>query len=169
MMSWKGVGELMTDGQKASVAAPRQIAEVRAFAEDWYRQLDEHGPASNIAPLVLDQGLEYVVPEATLRSRKEFVDWYAGGNGHPGVINLYFDEVHTIVSMEAMPGSQYAQVKLVVNWQGRRWRAPAPRSQWFGFDSFQTWNLVRSRETTKLVLARYVVDKLQPMPGSPSL
>jgi hypothetical protein len=38
-------------------------------------------------------------------------------------------------------------VEVVVNWQLRRWRPPAPRSEWLGFDAFQTWEVVRSPET----------------------
>ncbi|MBV8348257.1 MAG: hypothetical protein JOZ49_12180, partial [Mycolicibacterium sp.] len=75
--------------------------EIEAFAADWYRKLDEHVPAGDIMPMVLDEGLEFVVPEATLRSRREFGDWYAGGGDHPGVINLFFDEVHTLSLVEA--------------------------------------------------------------------
>jgi hypothetical protein len=44
--------------------------EIEAFARDWYRMFDEHVPADEIAPMVVDDGLEYIVPEATLRSRK---------------------------------------------------------------------------------------------------
>lgn len=159
----------MANGQNLGTMALLQIGEIRALVGEWYRKLDEHVPATDIAPLVLDEGLGFVVPETSLRSRKEFVDWYAGGNGHPGVINLFFDEVHTLMRVEATPGGQRVQVKVVVNWQARRWRAPAPRSQWIGFDAFQTWDLVRSPETAKPVIARYVVDALEPMPGSPSV
>ena len=143
--------------------------EIEAFAADWYRKLDEHVPAGDIMPMVLDEGLEFVVPEATLRSRREFGDWYAGGGDHPGVINLFFDEVHTLSLVEATSEGPDANVTVVVNWQGRRWTAPAPRSQWFGFDAFQTWRMVRSPETARPVIARYVVDELRPMPGSPPL
>ena len=148
---------------------PLSRAEIEAFAADWYRKLDEHVPAADITPLVLDEGLEFVVPEATLRSRQEFGWWYAGGGGHPGVINLFFDEVHTLSQVEARSEGPVAEVKVVVNWQGRRWTAPAPRSQWFGFDAFQTWRIIRSPETGRPVIARYVVDELRPMPGSPPL
>ena len=78
--------------------------EIEAFAADWYRKLDEHVPAADIVPLVLDQGLEFVVPEATLRSRNEFGQWLVGGGGHPGVYNLFFDEVHTLSRVEVQPG-----------------------------------------------------------------
>ena len=152
-------------------ANPLDISRIRVFATDWYRKLDLHVQASELAPLVLDQGLQFVIPEATLKSRAEFGAWYAGGDGHPGVINLFFDEVHTLRSVEAAggDGDGRAQVKVVVNWQARRWRAPAPRSQWIGFDAFQTWEMVQSTETGRPVIARYVVDELRPMPGSPPL
>jgi hypothetical protein len=159
----------MASERAGGAEGPPTRDEIEAFAADWYRKLDEHVPAPDIVPLVLDQGLEFVVPEATLRSRNEFGDWYAGGGGHPGVINLFFDEVHTLSRVEAKPGGQRVEVKVVVNWQARRWRPPSPRSQWIGFDAFQTWELVRSPQTGSPVIARYVVDELRPMPGSPLL
>ena len=159
----------MADQGTGAVSAAPTSEEIGAFAADWYRKLDEHVPGPEITPLVLDQGLEFVVPEATLRSRQEFGDWYAGGGGHPGVINLFFDEVHTLSLVEATSNGARARVRVVVNWQARRWTAPAPRSQWIGFDAFQTWEIVRSQETGRPVIARYVVDELRPMPGSPPL
>jgi hypothetical protein len=159
----------MASERAGGAEGPPTRDEIDAFAANWYRKLDEHVPAPEIVSLVLDQGLEFVVPEATLRSRNEFGDWYAGGGGHPGVINLFFDEVHTLSRVEAMPGGQRVEVKVVVNWQARRWRPPSPRSQWIGFDAFQTWELVRSPQTGSPVIARYVVDELRPMPGSPLL
>ena len=132
---------------EAAAPEPLRRDEIEAFAADWYRKLDEHVPAADIVPLVLDEGLEFVVPEATLRSRREFGHWYAGGGGHPGVINLFFDEVHTLSQLEVRSWGSVSEVKVVVNWQGRRWTVSAPRSQWFGFDFFQTWRMVRSPET----------------------
>jgi hypothetical protein len=58
---------------------PLRRNEIEVFAADWYRKLDEHVPAAEIAPLVLDWGSEFVVPEAILRSRRQF-------GGQPGVI-----------------------------------------------------------------------------------
>ena len=112
--------------------APLRREEINAFASDWYRKLDEHVPVADIMPLVLDQGLEFVVPEATLRSRREFGDWYAGGDDHPGVINLFFDEVHTLSLVEPNLEGPNAEVKVVVNWQGRRWTAPVPAASGSG-------------------------------------
>ena len=36
---------------------PLRRDEIEAFAADWYHKLDEHVPAADIMPLVLDQGL----------------------------------------------------------------------------------------------------------------
>ena len=155
--------------ERAAGGGSATRAEIDAFAADWYHKLDEHVPGPEITPLVLDEGLEFVVPEATLRSRQEFGWWYAGGGGHPGVINLFFDEVHTLSGVEATADGAVARVKVVVNWQARRWRPPASRSQWIGFDVFQSWEVVRSPETGRLMIARYVVDELRPTPGSPPL
>jgi hypothetical protein len=47
--------------QRAGQSPPR-CAEIEGFAADWYRKLDEHVAAADIAPLVLDRGLEFVVP-----------------------------------------------------------------------------------------------------------
>jgi hypothetical protein len=55
-----------------------------------------------------------------------------------------------------------------VNWQARIWNAPAPRSAWLGFDARQTWQVVTDAAGNPRI-ATYVVDGLDPMPGSASL
>jgi hypothetical protein len=148
---------------------PPTREEIEAFARDWYRMFDEHVPVDEIAPMVVDDGLEYIVPEATLRSRNEFRQWYEGGGDYRGVISLYFDEVHTLARVAVSGSAARPSVEVVVNWQLRRWRPPAPRSEWLGFDVFQTWAVVRSPETGRVVIARYVVNEMRSMPGSPAL
>lgn len=46
------------------------------------------------------------------------------------------------------------------------WQRPAPRSEWLGFDAYQTWELVRSSGGHGMLIDRYVVDALSPMTGS---
>jgi hypothetical protein len=137
--------------------------EVWAFAADWYRKLDEHVPAAEIVPMVADAGLEFYLPEGVLRGRDAFRQWYEG------VITLFFDEVHTLRSVGVASLGDGAECKVVVNWQARRWRPPAPRSEWIGFDAYQTWQMVRSPAGGQPLITRYVVDELRPMPGSPPL
>lgn len=136
--------------------------ELWAFAADWYRKLDEHVPAGEIAPMVADD-VEFHLPEGVLHGRAEFQRWYEG------VIALFFDEVHTLRSVAAVSTSDGAEVKVVVNWQARRWRPPSPRSQWIGFDAYQTWLVVRHPSFGYPTIKRYAVDDLPPMPGSPPL
>lgn len=139
-------------------------AELWAFAADWYRKLDEHVPAGDITWMVAETGLEFVLPEGVLRGRDEFARWYEG------VIRVFFDEVHTLDSVE-VTGADHTgtAVKVVVNWQARRWRPPSPRSEWIGFDAYQTWRVARHSSFGYPMITRYVVDELRPMPGSPPL
>jgi hypothetical protein len=67
------------------------------------------------------------------------------------------------------PRGDRADVKLVVNWQAKIWDPPEARSKWLGFDAYQTWVVTRSPRTGKPVVSTYIVDKLDPMPGSASL
>lgn len=141
-------------------------ARVAAFAAEWYRNLDEHVPPPVLAALVVEEGLEFVVPEGTLRTREEFTHWYAGGDGFPGVINVFFDETHTVMGAEPTFGEGRVNVEVVVNWQFRRWHPPAPRSEWGGFDVSQSWELVPGPTPEGFLVARYVVTEMKPMPGS---
>jgi len=115
-------------------------AEVRDFVTDWYRKLDVHAPIDEVAPLVAeeDEGLEMKFPEATLRKRDDFKGlldtWY----------HRFFDEVHTLKELDISTEGDRAEVKLCVNWQLKIWDPPEPKSQWLGFDAYQTWVVVRS-------------------------
>ena len=119
--------------------------------------------------MLSDRELEFHLPEAVLRDQAAFRNWYQGGGDLPGVINLFFDEVHTLSSVGPSRSGERAIVEVVVNWQARRWRPPSPRSWWIGFDAFQTWEMIRSATTGQPVIARYVVNELRPMAGSPPL
>ncbi len=144
--------------------APITQSEAETFAAEWYRLLDEHAPADAVAGLV-DPEVEFVFPEGPTHGVAEFRGWY------DGVIRLFFDEVHTLRSVEVSPGPDgtATTARVVVNWQARRWSPPAARSQWIGFDAYQTWAMIRSPATGHPVIARYVVDELRPMLGSPPL
>lgn len=148
---------------------PLSRQEIEAFAVEWYRKLDEHVPAEEIVPMVSDRELEFHLPEAVLRDQAAFRNWYQGGGDLPGVINLFFDEVHTLSFVGPSWSGERAIVEVVVNWQARRWRPPSPRSWWIGFDAFQTWEMIRSATTGRPVIVRYVVNELRPMAGSPPL
>lgn len=154
-------------------ARPTQHAltreEIESFAREWYRKLDEHGPATEIVSMISNQDLAFHLPEGVLTTREAVREWYEGGPSMRGVINIFFDEVHTLRRVAVSWSGEGALVDVVVNWQARLWQPPSPRSRWIGFDAYQRWEMTRSPETGAPVINRYVVNELRPMPGSPSL
>lgn len=146
--------------------------EIEKFVAEWFRKLDLHVPADQLLPLVADSNLEMRFPERQVNGLEEFRDWYAGdpaGERSMGVIHLFFDEVHTVDRLAVSWRDERALVDIVVNWQARRWRAPAARSEWVGFIAYQHWEMIRSVSTGCPVISRYVVNELRPLPGSQPL
>ena len=142
---------------------PLSVEEVRGLARDWYLKLDVHAPMVELLPMLLDKGMEMRFPEGILKGWAEFEGWYQG------VTRIFFDEVHELKEVNVTISGDTANVKVVVNWQARRWKPPAAKSEWLGFDAYQTWEVKRSRETQKPVIATYIVDELRPMKGSVAL
>lgn len=146
--------------QAGSGEAPASGA-IAAFAAEWYSKLDQHVPTADLLPMLADA--EFVLPETTFRGAAAFARWYEG------VIAIFFDEIHTVTSVAVERRGERALVDVIVNWQARRWRPPAPRSQWIGFDAYQQWEMAASPATGSPVITRYIVNELRPMPGSPAL
>ena len=88
------------------MGTPLNEKEVKAFVDEWYRKLDVHAPAEELVPLVADEDLEMKFPEATLRGKAAFKDWYEG------VIRKFFDEVHDMKDLEITVAGDDAAVKL---------------------------------------------------------
>lgn len=138
-------------------------ASIRAMAEKWYRLLDVHAPVTEFLPL-LHADLKMVFPEATLQGPGAFSEWLAV------VVRIFFDEEHTVKSVKAdFTSPDTANVKVVVNWKAKRWKAPAARSEQLDFDAYQTWVVKAAPQTGAPVIATYIVDKLDPQPGSVAL
>ena len=83
---------------------PLTEAEIGPFVTAWYLALDQHAPAEECLKLVADD-VQMIFPEKTLHGSRDFAAWYAGGayaDGEvaPGVINIFFDENHNVVSVE---------------------------------------------------------------------
>lgn len=154
----------MTAGNDPQRPPPLDKAQVEAFVADWYRLLDAHAPADELVARVAELGLEMQLPEGTLSGVEAFRQWYEG------VIRLFFDEAHTLKTVEVtLQPDGGAAADIVVNWQARRWWPPARNSQWIGFDAYQHWVLAHSPATGRPVITRYIVDRMEPMPGSPPL
>jgi hypothetical protein len=138
--------------------------EIEDLADRWYKALDVHAPVEELYAMLLDDGNEMMWPEGPTHGHKEFNDdWYQR------VIRIFFDEVHTITKVDSKIDGDSADVEVVVNWQAKVWNPPEPKSKFLGFDAYQTWVVVRSPETGKAVIKRYVVDNLEPMEGSATL
>ena len=80
-----------------SESIPISEAEARELAEIWYQYLDVHVPVNYFVPLLADEGLTMIFPEGTMVGFAEFKGWY------DGVINTFFDEVHTLKEVKVTP------------------------------------------------------------------
>ncbi|MEU3454708.1 nuclear transport factor 2 family protein [Micromonospora sp. NPDC006766] len=138
-------------------------AAIRAMVADWYAALDRHVDLDEALTYLAADGLEMRFPEATARGHGGFADWYKA------VTNRFFDEVHTVTSVDVSNlNIGRADLKVVVNWQASIWTPPAAKSQWLGFDAYQTWEVVAGPASAPQIKT-YTVDRLDPMPGSASL
>ncbi|MFM2303593.1 MAG: hypothetical protein RLZZ135_1003 [Cyanobacteriota bacterium] len=138
-------------------------SEVKQLVDDWYLKLDVHAPISEILPLLAGETLEMQLPETTLHGLDAFQSWY------DRVIHTFFDEVHTLQTLDIAINGDRADVHLVVRWEASRWNAPAPKSERLAFDAVQRWVVGRSPQTQQPAIVTYIVDSLTPLPGFPNL
>ncbi len=145
------------------MSTPLTEAEVRAFAEAWYRKLDVHDPLDEYRPL-LAEDVEMVFPEATVYGFEGYTGWYNA------VINIFFDEMHTVKEVTLLDVRETdADVKVVVQWEASAWVPPQATSRRIKCDAYQTWVVQRSSTTRQPIVARYVVDSLDFAEGSANL
>ena len=137
--------------------------EVRQLVNDWYVKLDVHAAVEKMLLMLAKDTLVMQLPEVTLHGLDEFKSWY------DHIVHTFFDEVHTMQSLDIATTSQQAEVQLVVRWEASRWNAPAPNSQRLAFDVAQRWVIKRSPDTQNLVIDTYIVDALTPLEGFPNL
>jgi len=132
------------------------------FAVAWYTALDRHDELDSVLTMLAPEGLEMRFPEATARGYSGFTEWY------DAVTTRFFDEVHTVrrVDVVSVEGST-AEVKVLVNWQARMHEGQDAKSKWLGFDAYQTWIVIAGPAGPQI--KTYIVDRLEPMPGSASL
>jgi hypothetical protein len=133
------------------VAAGISEDQIRKMATAWYQALDMHVPTDQICRLLADPDVEMVFPEKTLHGLNNFVAWYSGGTYSDGqetkgVINIFFDENHNVVSVEPAINGETADVKVVVAWQASWFEGPATKSKRTSLDATQTWKVRRSNK-----------------------
>ncbi|MCF8167440.1 MAG: hypothetical protein K9J77_02350 [Rhodoferax sp.] len=138
-------------------------SEIQTLAADWYKKLDVHAPLVEILPLLADEGLEMVFPEATVRGLAGFEGWYER------VIRIFFDEVHTLKLVSAEIGEDSASVHVVVDWAASVWSPPEAKSARIMLDADQTWVVKRSLTSGKPMITSYTVNSLSYHEGSAKL
>lgn len=142
---------------------PITAEEIEQLARDWYRKLDVHVPMVDLLPNLADKELVMKFPEATIHGHAGFEGWYQG------VIRIFFDEKHTVRSVESKPSGGQMEVKVLVRWEASRWRPPAANSDRIIADAYQTWTVRRSETTSQLLVTSYTVDRFEYVEGSAKL
>ena len=150
---------------------------LKAFAADWYLALDNHAPTAELGTFLTDD-VQMVFPEKTLTGGiSDFKAWYSGGKyadgaTAPGVINIFFDENHNVVSVGAAAGANRSgdqlDIRVVVAWQASWFVAPATKAKRTSLDATQAWTLKRSNKNRfGIVIARYnaMVEPFAYAPG----
>ena len=134
---------------------------IKRFAAAWYLALDNHAPSEELEALLTDQ-VQMIFPEKTLPGLADFRAWYAGGKysdgtDAPGVINIFFDENHNVVSVNRTGGSGNAvEVDVVVAWQASWFEKPATKAKRTSLDATQAWTLEPSKKNKHgMAISRY--------------
>ncbi|NML64399.1 hypothetical protein HHL22_04190 [Hymenobacter sp. RP-2-7] len=135
---------------------------IQAMAEAWYRKLDVHAPMVEVLPMLADQELEMVFPEATVYGWAGFEGWFQR------VIRIFFDEVHTVKKAEATIHGDTATVAVVVQWEASVWNAPEASSKRINADAYQTWEMKAGPDGSPII-TKYIVDDLKYHEGSATL
>jgi quinol monooxygenase YgiN len=125
-------------------------AELREFVDVWFDKLNRHVLQEDITPMVAEGPIEMVFPEATLRTRQEFADWYAG------VVQLYDDEGHVLEQLRLLPNGTLTTVDLTTLWTARR----TDDGSRLAMRAVQTWQVARSFVTGEPVIVSYRVHSL---------
>jgi hypothetical protein len=121
---------------------------INEFVAAWYLALDQHAPLDQMASLVSDD-VQMIFPEKTLHGKSDFLAWCAGGDYSdgdkaPGVYNIFFDENHNVVSVEAQISGDQAELDVVVAWQASWFIPPAAKSKRVSLDAIQKWTVQAS-------------------------
>lgn len=125
-------------------------AQIDAFVKAWYLALDQHVPQEQIAAMAASD-VQMIFPEKTLHGVGDLIAWYAGGtysDGEeaPGVINIFFDENHNVVSVEPTSdlSAESINLRVVVAWQASWFIPPNAKSTRTSMDATQDWTIQAS-------------------------
>lgn len=111
--------------------------DVENFIAAWYQALDYHLPIDQIYKLLAEEALDMKFPDGEIRDYASFEKWYVR------VINLFFDENHTVhpESIDVKIQGDSAIVNLIVGWQASWWEPPVAKSKRVSLDATQRWTV----------------------------
>jgi len=132
------------------------------FVSEWYTALDEHRPFAELNGFLHSGSIRFVFPEVTVTDRAGLQEWYER------VTRTFFDEEHTIRSVETDLGDEDALVRVSVQWKTRVWNPPQPASQILTYVADQTWKVVPGADG-RPVIHTYIVDTFTPIGDTPAL
>ena len=125
----------------------KQITE---FAAGWFLALDQHVPVDEAYSFLAERDLHMLFPDGDITDFESFKRWY------DRVTNLFFDENHNLVSVDATVHGDTADARVVVAWQASWFEAPAAKSKRTSMDATQDWTVRRStRNAFGLEIVRY--------------
>ena len=116
------------------------LPEIQKFVAAWYLALDQHAPIQTCNDMLADNGLRVIFPDGDITDLASFKTWY------DRVTNLFFDENHNVVSVEAKINGDEADLDVVVAWQASWWEPPAAKSKRTSMDATQKWKVRRSKK-----------------------
>lgn len=114
------------------------MEQARAFAAGWFLALDQHVPIDQAYGFLADEGLNMQFPDGDIRDYASFERWY------DRVTHLFFDEIHTVHSVDGTVFGDRAELRVVVAWQASWFEPPAARSKRTSMDATQDWTVRRS-------------------------
>jgi hypothetical protein len=134
---------------------------IKSFVAAWYYALDIHAPASDCEKFLVDDGLQLVFPEKTMRSFAEFEDWLGF------IYKTFFDELHNVVKVEIKNnGESGADLEVVVAWQASWFTPPDAKSKRTSMNAYQRWSIKKSdKNPWGLAIEKYAVDRFDYAPG----
>ena len=107
--------------------------QIREFAAAWFLALDQHAPIEQCYSMLADDGLRMKFPDGDIHDLPSFATWYKR------VTNLFFDENHTVQTVDASIEGNQAKVRVVVGWQASWFEPPAAKSKRVSMDATQDW------------------------------
>lgn len=146
----------------ATISNAITIEQIKAFVAAWYQALDFHLPIETVYPYLTDEGLNVQFPDGDIRDLSSFKVWY------DRVTNLFFDENHNVVSVDANITGDTAVLEIVVAWQASWWEPPAAKSKRTSMNATQQWTVRRSNKNAyglEIVTYNATVKPFEYAPG----